>query len=678
MTGTTAPAFTGTGAIARAQKIVEALACGKPGCPCGKANSLGTGLTHCPTHDDAKPSLSVGVKGGKAMVFCFTGCCTQEAVLDALRERGLWPTSKGNGRRIVATYAYHDAAGHLLYETVRYQPKDFRQRQPDGNGGWTWNLDGVDRVLYGLPGLLAAAREKIIYIVEGEADCDRLASLGLIASTNVGGAGKWKDEYSECLRGRNVAILPDNDDAGHHHADQVVTSVTGIAATVNVIKLPDLSERQDVSNWLDAGHTVEELMKLVASHTEAPEEPLSAAPEDGAALLDEVADFIRRYVVLTPHQCDACSLWTAHTHTFDAANFTPYESVTSPEKRSGKTRLLEVQELLVARPWLTGRVTPAVLVRKVDRDRPTLLLDESDAAFKGAQEYAEALRAVLNTGHRRGGVASLCVKAGGDFDLKDFATFCPKAIAGIGKLPDTVADRAIIISLKRRAPTEPIERLRRSVADGEAKPIREGLATWAATHIDELRELHPEIPDGLDDRAVDGWEVLIAIADVAGGDWPRRARVAALALSSGDAREDESSGVRLLADIKSIFENRGVDRLPSVEMCHALNFLEESPWGDWKGKPLDPRGLARLLRPFGIRVTVVRIGATTSKGYPVEGFADAFGRYLPCVPVGEVTTVTRVTDGESESGDVTDVTDVTPPKDMQEGASVDPQEEVEL
>jgi hypothetical protein len=276
-------------------------------------------------------------------------------------------------------------------------------------------------------------------------------------------------------------------------------------------------------------------------------------------------------------------------------------------------------------------------------------------------------------------VASLCVKSGGDFELRDFRTFCAKAIAGIGRLPDTVADRAIIISLKRRMPSEPCERLRRSVADAEAMPLRAMLTTWATANLDVLREAQPDIPGTLDDRAVDGWEVLIGLADVAGGEWPRRARVAALALSCGDAREDESSGVRLLADIRAVFEDRGVDRLPSAEISRALGGLEEAPWGDLRGKPLDPRGLARRLRPFGVRPTTIRIGEETAKGYTREHFGDAWGRYLPpvCIPVSTVTTVTRVTEAESESDDVTDVTDVTAQKDMQEGLPERPKEKAE-
>ena len=142
---------------------------------------------------------------------------------------------------------------------------------------------------------------------------------------------------------------------------------------------------------------------------------------------------------------------------------TPYLAITSAEKQCGKTRLLEVLDLLVSNPWLTGKVSAACLIRKIDSQKPTLLLDESDAAFNGEKEYAEVLRGVLNTGHRRGGHASCCVGQGVNITFKDFHTFCPKAIAGIGKLPDTVADRSIPIRLKRRAPGEPVERFRQNV-----------------------------------------------------------------------------------------------------------------------------------------------------------------------------------------------------------------------
>jgi hypothetical protein len=245
--------------------------------------------------------------------------------------------------------------------------------------------------------------------------------------------------------------------------------------------------------------------------------------------------------VLTEGQVVAAVLWVAHTHALAAADATPYLSITSAEKRSGKTRLLEVLELLVARPWFTGRTTAAALVRKIARDTATLLLDESDAAFGGDRDYSEALRGTLNSGHRRGGCVSLCVGQGAALDVHDLPVFSAKAIAGIGKLPDTVADRAIPIRLKRRAPGEQVERFRRRVIADETAAIRDALEEWTQS-VDMLRALRPDIPDDLDDRAADGWEPLLAIADQAGGEWPERARRSAIS-PMGAGRSDDSIGI---------------------------------------------------------------------------------------------------------------------------------------
>jgi hypothetical protein len=165
--------------------------------------------------------------------------------------------------RIVATYDYRDEAGNLLYQTVRYAPKDFRQRRPDRNGGWLWNLDGVQRVLYRLPELCQAAPTDWVFVCEGEKDADRLAALGLTATTNPMGAGKWREEYADPLRGRRVGLLPDHDEPGRKHAAQVAASLTRHgAAEVKVLPLPGVPDKGDVSDWLAAGHTAGELLAL--------------------------------------------------------------------------------------------------------------------------------------------------------------------------------------------------------------------------------------------------------------------------------------------------------------------------------------------------------------------------------------------------------------------------------
>jgi hypothetical protein len=415
---------------------------------------------------------------------------------------------------------------------------------------------------------------------------------------------------------------------------------------VRIVSWPDGPDKGDAA---DFDGTDDELAALLDGA-----QPLVATPTpDGAEVLGEVEGFIRRYVATGDAEADTLTLWTAHTYAGEAAEATAYINITSAEKRSGKTRTLEALALLTAKPWLTSRTSPAVLVRKLDRDGPTLLLDETDAAFKDGGDYAEALRAVLNAGHRRGGVASLCVKAGGDFELRDFAVFGAKAFAGIGQhLPETVRDRSITIELRRRAPNETVERFRRREADTAAAPIREALARWTAAHLDALRTARPEIPDALDDRAADGWEPLLAIADAAGGDWPARARRAALVLSAGEGREDDSLGVRLLRDVRAVFH--GAERLSSANIVAALVADESAPWGDLRGKALDVRALARLLRRYRIKPHLMRMGGsdTPARGYRRNDLEDAWARYLE-------KTVTSVTSVTPDRNDVTAVTAVT-------------------
>ncbi|MFC2027129.1 DUF3631 domain-containing protein [Chloroflexota bacterium] len=346
----------------------------------------------------------------------------------------------------------------------------------------------------------------------------------------------------------------------------------------------------------------------------------------GFDLLDAIISFIRRFVVLSEPQLIAIALWVVHTHAFEVADATPYLNISSPEKRSGKTRLLEILELLVARPWFTGKVTAAVLARKIDAECPTLLLDESDAAFKGEKEYSETLRGILNSGYRRGGKASVCIGQGANISYKDLSTYCPKAIAGIGKLPGTVADRSIPIELKRRAPGEQVERFRRRTAERQASLVREQVQTFAsAIH---QADIEPDIPSQLNDRAADCWEPLLAIADVAGGEWPQKARQAAITLMAGEIHRDESTGIQLLGDIYAIFRD-DLDQLPSNDLVDYLNQKEESPWGDYRGGGLTARKLASFLKPYGISPHNIRTDKKVPKGYTQDDFLDAWKRYLP-------------------------------------------------
>ena len=618
----------------------------------------------CSGHKTPAGHLTIKDTGSKALAFCHGEKHNQKDICESLHYDSLTYSNNGNGHeaKIITEYDYTDADGKLLYQVVRYDPKDFRQRRPDGSG-WVWNLKGIIPILYRLPEVISAVKEgRTVYIVEGEKDADNLAKIGLASTTNSGGASKWTPEYSFALRDASVVILPDRDAPGQRHAAKVATSLHGKATSIKIVELPDRDGLpvKDVSDWLAAGGTLAELETLVSTAPEWKPTP----QEELGGLLADVEKFIRLYVSMGDAECTAMALWVAHTHAIEAAECTPYLYITSPEKQSGKTRLLEALSLLVARPWFTARVSAAVLVRKVSRDIPTLLLDETDSAFKAENDYAEALRGILNAGYRRGGVASLCVKKGGEIDLQDFSVFGAKALAGIGKLPDTIADRSIRINMKRRSPGDKVERFRLRAAEAQASPLRDRLELWANSAFTKLAESSPILPEELSDRATDVWEPLFAEADMAGGEWSRRARQAAGVLSSHAIDDGLSYGSQLLRDIALVMNGRKA--ISSGELATALVELEESPWGDLRGRPLDARKLAKMLKPYGIRPHTVRLGDKTAKGYQAEDFTDAFSRYTPVIAVTSVTSDTKNTSQASlEDDNVTDVTDVTVAGDIQ-------------
>lgn len=224
----------------------------------------------CPAHADHEPSLSITKADDRILVNCLAGCQFPD-VLKALNleakdlffnENGSTP--KPRGRKIVATYDYTGEGGELLFQVVRYEPKDFKQRRPDGNGGWIWNVKGVTLSLYHEAEVLQGIKAgRTLFIVEGEKDADNLRALGLVATTNPMGADKWRDAYSDTLKGAHVAILPDRDEPGRRHAQQVAQSLQGKAASVKVMELP--GQGKDASDWVAAGGTCEALQELAAS-----------------------------------------------------------------------------------------------------------------------------------------------------------------------------------------------------------------------------------------------------------------------------------------------------------------------------------------------------------------------------------------------------------------------------
>ena len=265
------------------ETIRQALTCGQSRCSCSQAK----GLVHCPAHEDKTPSLSVSESSGKILVKCHAGC-SQMAVIEALRGRGIWPPSNNDWPKVqqgsfpgkpIAVYGYLDAAGRPIFQVCRYQTttgKTFKQRRPDPKNPrkWIWSTKGTSLLPYRLPQLLQAEN---VFVVEGEKDVATLECLGLIATCNPGGAGKWRPSYNVHFKGKRVIILPDNDEPGRTHAQDVARNLHGVAESVKVVELPGLLKKGDVSDWIMAGGTAEKLAVLVK---EAPQwEPARSMPE---------------------------------------------------------------------------------------------------------------------------------------------------------------------------------------------------------------------------------------------------------------------------------------------------------------------------------------------------------------------------------------------------------------
>ena len=345
-------------------------------------------------------------------------------------------------------------------------------------------------------------------------------------------------------------------------------------------------------------------------------------PVDGRELLSELQEVVERYVVLPEGGATATALWSFNTYVHDASEISPYLGIVSPDKRCGKTTLLIVLGQQVLRPVPASNISSASLFRAVEEFRPTLIIDEAETFLKENEE----LRGILNAGHRQSN-AYVIRTVGDDHEPRFFSTWCPKAFALIGRLPETLEDRSIVIPMRRRAPGEHVERLR--VDQLDLGDLRRKIARWASDRFEELRNADPEMPDGLSDRAEDNWRPLLAIADLVGGEWPSRARKAAKVLSGRNPGSDDAGSARtmLLQDLQGLFKM--AEWLASEGIVEALVQMEDRPWPEWKrGQPITQRGVAKLLEPFDVRPKQVWVDGKNRRGYEKAWFEDAWKRYL--------------------------------------------------
>lgn len=357
-------------------------------------------------------------------------------------------------------------------------------------------------------------------------------------------------------------------------------------------------------------------------------------PVDGAALLEDTRAFFGRFAVLPEGADVVFALFSVTTHAAAAAEkpptfrSVPYVVLVSPVHECGKTLVLELLALTVRRPWLTLMPSTAVLFRVLEQFHPTMLLDECQAV-RGRGESAENVRDLLLAGYKAGATVPRCV--GESHEVRFFDVFGPKAFALIGELPPALASRCIRIQMRRRRPDEELERWTPPV-EGEGHWLARQAARWANDNREALREADPQVPEFIRDRQAEIWSPLLAVAEVAGGEWPERAREAAKKLS-GEAAELDDAGLLLLEDLRQLFEEEDADRLASSAIVEALVKLEDRPWPEWRrGQPLTATSLARLLRPYGVRPKPMDwsgIHPKGTRGYPREALEDVWARYTP-------------------------------------------------
>ena len=370
---------------------------------------------------------------------------------------------------------------------------------------------------------------------------------------------------------------------------------------------------------------------------------LGELPSTGNELLNDLRSFIRRFCCFPDEHClDAVTLWAAHAHMVLEFHTTPRLALLSPEAASGKTRVLEVLDLLVPESLFILNPSPATVFRTLAQEQITLLFDEVDAMWskRGKDDNHENLRSLLNGGYRRGSTIPRCV--GPKHEVVKFDVYCAVALAGLGDLPDTIMSRSVIIRMRRRAPYEKIEpfQIRRHASEGVA--LRQRVAEWAEGVGQEAGEAWPSMPAGIVDRPAEIWEPLIAVADVAGGEWPERSRKACVSLCRVADDRRVSLRLRLLSDLRILFGDAVamhtqtiLEQLTTDHNQNDPKLDADAPWADLKGKPLGDRGLASMLKPFDVSPQKVNVGGVSLQGYRRDSLWDAWERYLPSVGTGQ-------------------------------------------
>jgi hypothetical protein len=347
-----------------------------------------------------------------------------------------------------------------------------------------------------------------------------------------------------------------------------------------------------------------------------------------STLVDCLERHFQRFIALDTGLPLVLALWSLATHTYDCFDAFPYLAITSPTKRCGKTRAAEVLELFCFRPLRTVGMTPAVLFRSIEKDKPTLMVDEAEV-LRSRDERSSALREILNAGYRKGQKVRRC--SGENYALQEFETYCPKVLVLIGNLPDTLADRAIPIRMRRRNHGESVDRFITVRARRDTAQVRADCKKWATKHRRLVAKAYESQDVAfLEDREAELWLPLFVVCKLGAPHRVTDLEGTARHLAGRKASDEPADvGVRLLSDVREIFNQGSRERIQTAVLLKELNRISDAPWEDYCfGKALNSRALGKLLHPFGIWPQNIRVPAVV-KGYTLDSFRDAFERYLP-------------------------------------------------
>jgi putative DNA primase/helicase len=400
---------------------------------------------------------------------------------------------------------------------------------------------------------------------------------------------------------------------------------------------PDEYDRIRVQQAKEIGCRVGTLDKYVAeerakqARKSSPERPVwsvdpATEPVNGAKLFNAVESIIAKHLVLPKGAAPAMAAWVGHSWTAEASDHTPLIALLSPEPECGKSTTIKVMTRLCRNPKPASNISPAAIYYAIEAYSPmTLFIDEMDSQPDGG----EACRNILNSGHERElAYVTRTEEVGGERQLVEFNTFCPKVVACIGKLKATLMSRAIIIWLRRKRPDETVAGLAES--DAEFAALRSSLARWAEDNLDAIKRTKPVLPPSMMNRSADNWRELFRIADVLGGGWTEKLATAAAALMGARKLDTATIGTMLLTDIKAIFTTERAEVLKSETIVGHLEKMEDRPWPDWKGgKPMSAQQMAKVLEPFDIAPRQNWNEGRNVRGYALAQFLDAFHTYLP-------------------------------------------------